>query len=48
MLFCLETFKFQNFEIRTFTTLETHNFLCKSVIQVRFEAKLWPSSKAFQ
>ncbi len=29
-------------------TLEAHNFVCKPLIEMRFEAKLYPSLKAFQ
>jgi hypothetical protein len=36
------------FEIGTPTTLEGHNFLCRPWIEVRFQAKLYPSLRAFQ
>ncbi len=35
-------------EIRTPMTLQAHNVLCKPPIEVRFEAKLYPSLRAFQ
>jgi len=35
-------------KIGTPATLEGHNFVCKPPIEVRFKAKLEPSSKAFQ
>ncbi len=40
MLFC--------FKIDILAILEGHNFLCKPPIEVRFKAKLQPSSRAFQ
>jgi hypothetical protein len=35
-------------KVATFGTLGAHNFLCKPPIEMRFEAKLYPSSRAFQ
>ncbi len=32
----------------TLTTLEAHNFFSKLPIEVRYQAKLYPLSKAFQ
>jgi len=36
------------FGIGFLATLEAHNFLCILTIEVRFEAKLYPSLRAFQ
>jgi hypothetical protein len=38
---------FKILEIRTFVTMETHNFLCKLPIEVKFE-KMFNSLKFFQ
>jgi hypothetical protein len=35
-------------KIKTPLTLEAHNFVCKPLIEVRFEAKLYSLLKAFQ
>jgi hypothetical protein len=35
------------FKIGTSTTLDTYNFLCRPPIEVRPEAKLYPSSRIF-
>jgi hypothetical protein len=32
----------------TIATLEAHNFLCRLMIDVTFETKLWPLSRPFQ
>jgi len=34
--------------VGTLATLEAHNFVCKLLIEMRFEAKLWSSIRAFQ
>ncbi len=44
MSFC----QFENLEIETPAILEAHNFWCRLQIEVRFEAKLYPLSRAFQ
>jgi hypothetical protein len=35
-------------KIGTFVTLTTHNFVCRPLIKVRFEEKLYPLSRSFQ
>ncbi len=42
----VESFKISKFG--TFGTLEGHNFLCRSSIEVRSQAKLWPLLRTFQ
>ncbi len=39
---------FEILKIGTPKTLEAHNFVCRPPIEVRCEAKLYPSSRAFQ
>jgi hypothetical protein len=43
MSFCIEILK-----IETLMTLKAHNFMCRTSIKMRSEAKLYPSSRAFQ
>jgi hypothetical protein len=35
-------------KVRTFATLQVHNFLCKPLIRMRSKPKLQPSSRSFQ
>ncbi len=44
----LQNGSFEIPKIRTSTTLEAHNFVCRPPIEERFEAKLQPSSRTFQ
>jgi hypothetical protein len=50
MSFCLRTPKlgFEVVEIATFGILEACIFLCKPSIEVRSQAKFYPSSRTFQ